>query len=397
MTMKKLSILLSTTLFITLIALITCWFFPKQKPEKNKLTLQPSSFEQLPGWKATSPKQSLVAFQSSCRTFLKQDSNKSVGTTLIPLTIADWQPACRAANAVKPLTASSARTFFETWFTPAVYTKKHPVEGLFTGYFLPLLQGSAVKTSTASVPLYGMPSNIIRANLGLFDPKLNPQRIAGRVNKKMLIPFYTREAINNGAIHHKAPVLAWLKSPIDRQFLEIEGSGAVEFPNGKRVYIGYAGENGHPYTSIASVLIKEGTLTRDNASTTHIKHYLESHPSEMNRVLNKNKAFVFFRKLPGAAVGAQGVPLTPGYSLAIDRQWIPYGTPLWLDTTTTEKDQKKTPFQRLMVAQDTGGAIRGVVRGDVFWGAGEQAKFMAAHMQEKGRYWILIPRQTQRG
>ncbi len=211
-----------------------------------------------------------------------------------------------------------------------------------------------------------------------------------------MIPFYTRKEINEGAIESYTPVIAWVDSRIDRSFLEIQGSGIIELPDGKHITVGYAGENGAPYTAIAKVLIDKGVMTKDNASMQHIRSYLEAHPSEIDPVLNQNKSFVFFELLrSNAAIGTQGVPLTPGYSLAVDRKWVPLGIPVWLSTTRPEeKTEKHRAFKRLMVAQDTGGAIKGVVRGDVYWGAGERATAIAGKMKNHGHYWLLLPKHT---
>ena len=381
-------------LIIVALALLTFsvwWFLP---PKTIKTTLQQASFTQLPGWKTAQLKQSFSAFRLSCKTFLRQDPEKWTGNQHISFQIKDWQPACRVAMELDTTSDAELKRFFQTWFTPVEFYQGKPIHGLFTGYFMPLLKGSLKKTPKYNVPVYGLPSNLVTAKLGLFKPEFKNKRIVGRVVGTQLIPFYTREEINKGAIRKIAPVLFWIDSPMDRVFLEIEGSGVVDLVDGERMYIGYAGENGAAYTSIASILIKQGIMTRDMASSQHIKQYLDDHPDEIDRVLNQNKSFIFFHHLKtSAALGAQGVGLTPGYSLAIDPKWIPYGTPTWLSTTIpSTRDDKIIPFNRLMVAQDTGGAIRGTVRGDVFWGAGKKASFIASHMQDQGRYWLLLPR-----
>jgi membrane-bound lytic murein transglycosylase A len=252
------------------------------------------------------------------------------------------------------------------------------------------------KTKKFNVPLYDLPSNLVTGNLDLFDPKLRNRTIVARVKGKKVIPFYTRAEINKGAIKDTAKVVAWIESKIDRSFLEIQGSGVIELPNNSQMVVGYAGENGASYKAIAKVLIDQGVMTRDNASMQHIRRYLEAHPEEIDKVLNQNKSFVFFSVLQkGAALGSQGVALTPGYSLAIDRKWVPLGVPVWLNTTRPAQavDEHKV-FQRLMIAQDTGGAIKGVVRGDVYWGAGERATSIAGKMKNKGHYWLLLPQHT---
>ncbi len=386
--MKK-NTILSIVIVSIISALIVYWWYSEEK-----IALNTTSFSQLPGWENISMKQSLNAFRLSCKTFLKQDPEKWVGNQQIPIQVKDWQPACRAAMSIDKPSHHNAKRFFSTWFTPVEFYQGKPMHGLFTGYYMPLLHGSTKKTARYHVPVYGLPSNLITANLSLFKPELKNKRIIGRVVNQTLAPFYTREEINAGAIDKTAPVLFWIDSPIDRVFLEIEGSGVVDLTDGTRIYVGYAGENGAPYTSIASVLIKQGILTKNTASSQNIKQYLTTHPKDIDPVLNQNKSFIFFHQLKtNAALGAQGVGLTPGYSLAVDPSWIPYGTPTWLSTTIpVEHNNDKTVMNRLMIAQDTGGAIRGTVRGDVFWGAGEKATYLANHMQSQGRYWLLLPR-----
>ncbi|MGQ3890004.1 murein transglycosylase A [Legionella sp. CNM-1927-20] len=362
----------------------------------SPITIKETTFEELPGWGETNLKESFMAFQISCTGFLRQDPEQSVGSKEIPLKIKDWYPACRNALALNPHTIdeAKAREFFQKWFTPVEFYNKAPIQGLFTGYYLPLLDGSLSKTSEFNIPLYGLPYNMVIAKLEDFNPNFAHQHIVGQIKGNKVVPFYTREEINNGALIGKAPVLVWVNNRIDRLFLEIQGSGVVKLPNGKLLYVGYAGENGAPYTSIAQVLIDKGVMTKDNASMQGIKAYLKAHPQDILPILNLNKSFVFFRILKQtAAIGAEDVTLTPGYSLAIDRKWIPLGTPLWLNTTMpNQKSDEQKPLQRLMIAQDTGGAIRGPVRGDVFWGAGDKATYIAGHMKNEGYYWLLLPR-----
>lgn len=363
-------------------------------PAEPTAGLKPASFAELPGWDKADLKKSLQTFQISCRTFLRQNPNQPVGSQQINMNVKDWQPACRVAMTINPVTDEKARDFFKTWFKPLEFYDNQPVKGLFTGYYLPLLHGSLTKTPEYNVPIYGMPNNIVTINLENFGSDMPKRRIVGRIEDNKVLPFYSREEINKGAISKTAPVLVWVNSHIDRLFLSIQGSGVVELPDGKHLYLGYAGENGAPYTPVGRVLADRGVLDKKTASMQSIREWLEAHPEEIVPVLNKNKSFVFFRLLNNtAAMGAQGVVLTPGYSLAVDRKWIPLGTPLWLDTThpTPVSENPKT-LQRLMIAQDTGGAIRGQVRGDVFWGAGDSATYIAGKMKNEGHYWLLLPR-----
>ena len=364
-------------------------------PKEVPLRYRQVPFSQLPGWDAVDVKKSLAAFQLSCRAFLKQNPDKFVGSDVFDVTVKDWHPACRA---IASLSSSNEdiKAFFQTWFVPVEFFQKKPVSGLFTGYYMPLLQGSLTPTKKYHVPLYGMPRNLIRIPLGLFDPKLKNRTFFGRVVGHRMVPFYTREEINHGAIRNVAPVIVWLDNYVDRSFLEIQGSGLVQLRDGSLLAVGYEAQNGAAYTAIAKVLIDKGVMTRDNASMQRIRSYLALHPDELHSVLNQNKSFIFFSLLAkNAALGSQGVALTPGYSLAVDRQWVPLGTPIWLNTTRPyQHTDRQKPFQRLMIAQDTGGAIKGVVRGDVYWGAGEQATAIAGRMKNPGHYWLLLPRSV---
>ena len=346
-----------------------------KKVSTKDITLKKISFAQLPGWNEGGIKKSLLAFQMSCKTLLKQGPAHAVGSQHINLQAKEWHPACRAALSIHSIYEATARAFFEKWFYPIEFSKRRPLHGLFTGYYMPRLKGNLTKTEKYNTPIYGLPSN---------------SRLGGSK--------YTREEIDNGVLRKRAPVLAWINSPIERLFLEIEGSGVIQLSNGKSLYLGYAGENGAPYTSIGGVLIKKGILTKDNASRRVIKRYLESQPKKGRTILNKNKSFVFFQNLKQPiALGAQGMALTPGYSLAIDKKWIPLGAPLWL--TTTIPDVLKSSgrqLQRLMIAQDTGGAIRGLMRGDIYWGSGKKATFLSDNMKNEGRYWLLLPKKTVR-
>jgi membrane-bound lytic murein transglycosylase A len=339
----------------------------KRKIASN-LALSSASFDELPGWDTADVKKSLIAFQLSCETFLKQKPSRSIGSQHIKLKAGDWHPACKAALDLESVSEDSARTFFEKWFHPIKFEQKKPVNGLFTGYYMPQIKGGLKRTPKYNTPIYGLPKG------------------GGR--------HITRAEIDNGALKKRAEVIAWIHSPVERLFLEIEGSGVILLPNGESLYLGYAGENGAPYTSIAKVMIDKGIMTRNNASKAAIKRYLEEHPQRAKEILHKNKSFVFFESLKKPmALGAQGMALTPGYSLAVDKKWIPLGAPLWLDTTrpNRQNDDEKQ-LQRLMIAQDTGGAIRGFMRGDIYWGSGKLATYLGEHMKNKGHYWLLLPK-----
>ena len=364
------------------------------RSKSHDIVLKSATFSKLPGWDKADTLMSLRTFQISCRVFLKQNPEQPVGSEYIALKAGDWQPACRAALDSSADSADEAKAFFQTWFKPVEFNDGKPVIGLFTGYYLPAIDGSLVKTAEYHTPVYGVPRDLITLNLKDFNPELPSRNLSGRLDGRRLVPYYTRAVINQGAISKVAPIIAWVKGPYDRLLLEIEGSGLVNLPDGNHLFLGYAGQNGARYTAIGRVLIDRGVMTRENASMQRIRAYLEENPDEVDTVLNHNESFVFFKILKQkGALGSQGVLLTAENSLAVDRAWVPMGVPIWLNTTRPDAASDKIhPFTRLMIAQDTGGAIRGAVRGDVFWGAGDKATAIAGKMKNNGRYWLLLPK-----
>lgn len=388
--MMKTKLFVAALIVLALLSAIVLWHM-----NHDDLHLKKTSFKHLPGWEKSNTLTSLHAFNTSCRFLLKQKPNTPVGSAYIPLTASDWYPACRAALHVDLASKQQAKAFFEQWFVPVEFFNHKPVQGLFTGYYVPLMHGSLTKTEHYPVPIYRTPNDLVTIDLSAFDPAFTYRRLIGRLEGNQLLPYYSREEINQGALSKSASVIAWVNNHIDRLFLEIQGSGFIELDDGSRILLGYADQNGAPYTPVGRVLIDKGVMTKDNVSMQSIRAYLESHPDQIDSVINQNKSFVFFKKSsPKSIVGVQDIALTPGYSLAIDRKWIPIGMPIWLNTTypDSQNNHPKT-LQRLMIAQDTGGAIRGMVRGDVFWGAGEKATDIAGKMKNQGNYWLLVPRK----
>jgi membrane-bound lytic murein transglycosylase A len=216
-------------------------------------------------------------------------------------------------------------------------------------------------------------------------------RLRGRVEGRRLVPYYSRAEIETRATAFPAPILAWTSDPVELFFLQIQGSGQVRLENGERMRIGYADQNGHPFRSLGRHLIDRGDLTLEHASMQGIKAWAAANPARMQEALNQNPSYVFFRELPitDGPIGALGVPLTGEYSIAVDRRYVPLGAPVFLATTFPLSDR---PLERLMAAQDTGGAIRGVVRADFYWGTGPEAGALAGRMRQQGRMWMLWPR-----
>ncbi len=395
-----LTALLSALLFIAACAPLTV---PGPEPEpiqpqKDKLVLRPAAFADLPGWQADRHGKALQAFLRSCDKLLRRGSDATLGG-VIPGTVAAWQSACEAAGARDIRDHQAARLFFEDWFQPYSARNHDRETGLFTGYFEPELRGAKTPGGEYKIPLYRKPRDLVTVSLGRFRDAFKGERIAGRVVNGALLPYPKRSEIDAGALAGQDLELVWVDSAVDAFFLHIQGSGRVRFSDGGARRIAYAASNGQPYLAIGRNLIAMGALTRENVSMQSIRAWLESHPGDAPAVMQENSSYIFFRWLDGAAAdlgpeGAQGVPLLAGRSLAVDRRFIGLGMPIWLDANAPDIDPTRPDrtIRRLMVSQDTGGAIRGSVRGDVFWGTGRDAGEIAGRMKHQGRYWLLLPR-----
>ncbi|MCR9192517.1 MAG: MltA domain-containing protein [Gammaproteobacteria bacterium] len=404
MTQRSKFILLTIGIVALCAALVFYWQTPKHpsiptQPELipepvETVILKPASFSELPGWSTTQTLKSLEAFQLSCQRLIHLKPTRPVGNEWLPLQAKDWFRPCRAALKLKSPSEQKAKSFFETWFQPQTFVKEQPIVGLFTGYYAPQIAASLQKTEAYPTPIYGVPKDLIVIKLNDFDPALPARKLMGHIKHNRMKPYYSRAEIDQGAIKHTAPVIAYVRNPIDRLFLEIQGSGTLKFEDGSQANLGYAGKNGLSYTAIGRVLIRRGILNSKTVSMQNIQKYLESHPAERNNIINKNRSFVFFKTMTEeGAYGTQGAKLTPGYSLAVDPSWVPLGMPIWLNTTRPDSELNTNhPLNRLMIAQDTGGAIKGTVRGDVFWGNDNQAAAIAGKMKNHGRYWLLTPK-----
>jgi membrane-bound lytic murein transglycosylase A len=359
---------------------------------EERLVLKPASFDDLPGWRADDLSQALPAFLRSCHRLVSLPADESLG---IAGTAGDWKPVCEAAA---KMPAGAARSFFESRFQPFAATADGDPDGLFTGYYEPLLHGSKTRSDRYKVPIYVRPPELVMVDLGDFREELKGQRIAGRVEEGQLVPYPDRKAIESGALAGRDLELVWVDDPIDAFFLQIQGSGRVQLDDGSEMRVGYAAQNGHPYFAIGKDLIERGALTKETVSMQTIRQWLEAHPDEADDVMARNASYVFFEELKGEGpLGAKGIVLTPGRSLAVDLKHWPLGVPLWLDAEapSPHPNEPNRPLRRLVMAQDTGGAIRGVVRGDVFWGHDEDAAEIAGRMKHRGRMWVLLPRRPR--
>ena len=369
-------------------------------PSEDRLVLEPAGFGDLPGWRQDELEKALPALLRSCERIAALPDVAAIDDEPYAGTARDWKAACAAASALPAGDRAAARTFFETHFRPwAARNNRNPL-GLFTGYYEPLLHGSRKRSERYNVPLYARPPDLVMVDLGRFREELKGQRIAGKVEDGALLPFPDRREIEEGAIDDRKLEIVWVDDAVAAFFLHIQGSGRVRLAEGGELRLGYAAQNGHPYTAIGKDLIARGALTREEVSLQTIRDWLKAHPEEGREVMRKNASYVFFQVLEGdGPLGAEGIPLTPGRSLAVDRAYIPMGAPIWLagGMPSPRENEPDRKLNRLLVAQDTGGAIRGPVRGDVFWGFGDDAEAVAGRMKHRGRIWLLLPKAVVPG
>ena len=264
-----------------------------------------------------------------------------------------------------------------------------------TGYYEPILKGRRQQGANFRHPVFAVPDDLIVVDLADLHPELRTLRLRGRLQGRRLVPYHSRSEIEAAAPAFPAKPLAWVADAVELFFLQIQGSGQIELASGERFRLGFADQNGHPYRSLGRFLVDRGDLKQDQASMQAIKAWAASHPEKLQEALNANPSYVFFRELPPpkhaleGPPGALGVPLTAGYSAAVDPVFIPLGAPVYLQTTYP---LSTLPLERLVVAQDTGGAIRGAVRADFYWGTGEEAGNQAGRMRQQGKLWLLWPR-----
>jgi membrane-bound lytic murein transglycosylase A len=304
-----------------------------------------------------------------------------------------WREACAAAARIVNPSAETARRFFETHFTPfRVGSDSTGEEGLITGYYEPLLRGSRKPTGRYRYPLYGVPEDLVVVELGEQYPELKGMRLRGRLDGRRLVPYYDRAQIESGQAPLRGREIAWVDDAIELFFLHIQGSGRILLDSGETLRVGYADQNGYPYRSVGRLLVERGELTLEQASMQSIVAWARRNPAKVNELLNSNASYVFFRELPGSHAGppgSLGVPLTARRSIAVDPRYITLGAPVFIATTWPNSLK---PLNRLTLAQDTGGAIRGPVRADFFWGYGELAAREAGRMKQTVRMWVLWPK-----
>jgi membrane-bound lytic murein transglycosylase A len=354
------------------------------RPVTRTLRYERTDWRQLPGWEADNLQEAWNAFLSSCHALRFR---------------AEWVPPCDAALAVTDQSPGTLRNYFEQYFEPykilKVPSSVRQDTGLITGYYEPLVMGARTPSAEFTAPLYAPPPDLLIVDLASVYPELKGKRVRGRLDGNHVLPYYTRaELPSDPAVQGKE--IVWINSPLDAFLLEIQGSGRVQLPSGEVIRLQYADQNGQPYRSIGRYLVEKGELTVDQATMPGIRAWLTAHPERIQAVLDANPSVVFFNETPlgdptVGPRGAQGIPLTPGRSIAVDPAIVPLGSPVFLATTMPASD---APLQRLVIAQDTGGAINGAPRADFFWGTGPDAAEKAGNMRQNGSMWLLWPRDA---
>jgi membrane-bound lytic murein transglycosylase A len=345
--------------------------------------MTPASFAMLPGWQQDDLREAWSAFMASCRALAGK---------------ADWRPACTAAKVVDADDPTAVRQYFEAWFVPnLIRSEDGSDKGLITGYYEPMLHGSRKRGGAYQTPLYKVPDDLLTVSLASVYPSLKGMRLRGRLVGKTVVPYSTRAEIERANLPGKE--LLWVDDPVEAFFLEVQGSGRVQLDDeGETVRVAYADQNGYPYKAIGRWLVEQGELTVEQATAQGIKAWIAAHPERRQELFDVNPSYVFFKeeRLPDPSVGpkgALGVPLTPMRSVAVDPHFLPLGAPLFLSTT---EPGSEVPMQRLVMAQDTGGAIRGAVRADFFFGFGGAAPDNAGRMKQQGTIWVLMPKPDAR-
>jgi membrane-bound lytic murein transglycosylase A len=384
MRMPSVMLALRVLLVAVLAAIAGCETSRRAMPDTAAPTARfvPVKWSKLPGWKSDDALAAWPAIVSTCQVLQARS---------------EWQSFCPAVVASSPADAAFARGFLEQQLTPyrieRVIGRKHDSKGLITGYYEPLLRGARERSDAYATPLYRPPPDLLTVDLASVIPELKGKRVRGRLEGNKVVPYHSRAGTREapGLSGHE---IVWIDNALDAFMLEVQGSGRVQLSTGETIRLQYADQNGHPYRSIGRYLADQGVMTIDQVNMPAIRAWLAANPNRVNEVLDSNPSVVFFNEAPLAdpsigPKGAQGLPLTAGRSIAIDPKFLPLGAPMYLSTTQLGSS---APLQRLVVAQDTGGAIRGPVRADLFFGFGAEAGTQAGMMKNDVEMWLLWPR-----
>ncbi|MFW2441012.1 MAG: murein transglycosylase A [Arenicellales bacterium] len=341
------------------------------------------SWNELPGWKNDRHAEAWPALLEQCK--------------VLPKKKPAWANICNKAESTGKVNDETARLFFEAAFTahrinPSKKEDGSPGTGLVTGYYEPLLNGSLYRSAQYRYPLYAVPDDLLRVDLAGLYPELSKMKLRGRVEGKKIVAYHDRSSIDNEDSPLRGKELVWIDDPVAVFFLHIQGSGRILMDDGSMLAVGYADQNGLPYTSIGKILIERGEIAREDISLFTIQQWLQQNPQQAQALLEENRSYIFFSIRENAEENPRGslnVPLTPSRSIAVDPANIPLGSPVWLDTSYPHEADHS--LQHLTFAQDTGGAIKGYARADMFWGNGDMAEKLAGEMKQAAELYVLLP------
>jgi membrane-bound lytic murein transglycosylase A len=363
-------------------------------PTHDQLTLTKATFADLPGWKDEHPAEAVPPFLNSCARIAELEDAAPVGADGHGGLAKQWRHACAAAAKVKPGDDAAARAFFEAEFTPWVAAGKSGPVGKLTGYYVQEMRGSKTQHGAFKYPVYGRPADLVEVDLTPFIRDAHARRIWGKLDATTgsIVPYFTREEIRKGALAGRGLELLYVDDPVDLLFAQIEGSAKVKMDDGSTLWLEFAGKNGRAYKGVGAAL--KGILKPGEGTMLGIRKWFNEHAARFDEIVDQNASYVFFKPSKEAgAVGSQKVILTPRRSMAIDRAFIAHGTPIWVDARAPNVGKPGTsPWQHLLIAQDTGGGILGAVRGDIYWGDDRDAEELGGRMGGPGRYWLLLPK-----
>lgn len=357
--------------------------------ETSALSVTPKSFADLKNWSKDDVSAAVEAFKLSCPKIMLEN-NQYMSNSKIKIPTQAYKDICTRLPMFKP---AEYRKFLEENFVPYAVSYDGRDSGKFTAYYEALIYASYTKSSNYPYPIYSRPLDLLEVNLKDFDPELPDKRIVGRLVGQKLVPYYTREQISNNQVRLRSTPILYSNSELDIYIMQIQGSAVAKLDDGSQIRISYADSNGLPFKGIGSILLENRVLRPDEVSMINIKNWLRSNAGVAKNYMNQNQRYIFHRlSNESGPIGAQGVPLTAGRSLAVDRDYVPLGAMLWLETFLPDKGK----IGKLMVAQDVGSAIKGPIRGDYFWGSGDDSVLaMAGKMNSGGRYFILVPKTAE--
>jgi membrane-bound lytic murein transglycosylase A len=354
--------------------------------QRTSFSLQKSSFAELNGWEKDNLNLFSKALKPVCDSLLKK-SQSQLSSEKMSYSLTAYKEHCRKMNG---LTDSALKTYIEKHFEPYAVVANGSVRGKFTSYYEAAIRASYQRGGAYQYPIYGKPTDLVEVNLRDFDATLPNQRLIGRVKNGKLVKYYTRAEIDSGKLD--APVILWGDNPVDIYIMQIQGAAVATLPNGEEVRVGYAENNGHKFRGIGSILLEKKLIKPQEASMTNIRKWLENNGDTAKKNMLLNDRYIFHRIVKAdGPLGAMGLPLVAGRSMAVDRSFIPLGSMLWVETTAPHIGA----LQKLVMAEDVGSAIKGGIRGDYFWGHGDEALEYAGKMNAEGRYYILIPKGTE--